>query len=95
MGDFAIREWEPSLNLEVKNGDHIHVRTPTQVKQLKPLPDEPLESFQRDGNIPVSQLLDLDDIQYCGRDLDNAILRKGKGSLEVWTLIATRIRDQT
>ena len=53
--NFAIREGEPTLDLEFKTGDHIC--TPIQVKQLKPLLHVPLEPFQRHENIPVSQLL--------------------------------------
>ena len=90
--DFAIREGEPALELELRNGDHL--LTPVQVKQPKPLVDDkPVEHVV---NVPVSELLDLDSIQYCGSDTDNApgvVLRKG--SLEVWTPIAARLRPRT
>ena len=88
--DFAIREGEPAHDLELRNGDHLW--TPVQVKQPKPLVDDkPIEHV----NVPVSELLDLDSIQYCGSDTDNApgvVLKKG--SLEVWTPIAARLRPR-
>ena len=91
-----IREGEPSLHLELNNGDHMW--TPVHVRQFKRLTDVPAEPVSQ--AIPVSQLLDMDSIEYCGGESDNApgvVLRKG--SLEVWTPIAAwlrpRIRDKT
>ena len=61
------------------------------------MPAEPVSQ-----DIPVSQLLDMDSIEYCGGESDNApvvVLRKGRLSLEDWTPIAAwlrpRIRDKT
>ena len=86
--DFAIKEGQPALDLELANGNHVW--TPIQVKKPKSLSDESVEPHTDD--IPISELSKLDSIEYCGRDSDNApgvILRKG--SLEVWTPIATRL----
>ena len=53
--DFAIREGEPAIDLELRNGDHIC--TPVQEKQPNPLVhDKPIEHHV---NVPVSELLDL------------------------------------
>ena len=96
VSDFVIREGEPSLHLELNNGDHMW--TPVHVRQFKRLMDVPAKPVSQD--IPASQLLDMDSIEYCGGESGNApgvVLRKG--SLEVWTPIAvrlhTRIRDKT
>ena len=71
--------------------------TPVHVRQFKRLTDVPAESVSQD--IPVSQLLDMDSIEYCGGESDNVpgvVVRNG--SLEVWTPIAAwlrpRIRDK-
>ena len=91
VSDFVIREGEPSLPLELNNGDHMW--TPVHVRQFKRLTDVPAEPVSQ--AIPVSQLLDMDSIEYCGGESDNApgvVLRKG--SLEVWTLIAARLRPR-
>ena len=58
------------------------------VRQFKRLTDVPAEPVSQD--IPVSQLVDMDS---SGGESDNSpgvILRKG--SLEVWTPIAARLR---
>ena len=89
--DFAINEGQPSLDLELANGNHV--RTPVQVMKPKSLSDGSVEPHADD--IPVSELSKLDSIEYCGRDSDNApgvTLRKG--CLEVWTPIAARLRPR-
>ena len=65
-----------------------------QVDNCKPffkrLTDVPAEPVSQD--IPVSQLVDMDGIEYCEGESDNApgiVLRKG--SLEVWTPIAAQL----
>jgi hypothetical protein len=61
--------------------------------QFKRLLDVPAEPVSQD--IPVSKLLDMDTIEYCERESDSApgvVLKKG--SLEVWTPIATRLRPK-
>ena len=91
--DFAIKEGQPALDLEVTNGNHVW--TPVHVMKPNVLLDELVEPHAVD--IPVSEL---SKFEYCGWDSDNApgvILRKG--CLEVWTPIASRlcprIRDKT
>ena len=67
--------------------------TPVHVRQFKRLADVPAKPVSQD--IPVSQLVDMDSIEYCGGESDNSpgvILRKG--SLEVWTPIAARLRPR-
>ena len=81
--DFAIKEGQPALDLEVTNGNHMW----TSVQAMKPnvLLDELVEPHGA-VDIPVSELSKLYSIEYCGRDSDNGpcvILRKG--CLEVWT----------
>ena len=91
VSDLVIREGEPSLPLELNNGDHMW--TPVHVRQFKRLMDVPAEPVSQ--AIPVSKLLDMDSIEYCGGESDNApgvVLRRG--SLEVWTLIAARLRPR-
>ena len=89
--DFAIKDGQPTLDLELANGSHMW--TPVQVKKPKSLSDEPVEPHADD--ISTSELSKLDSIEYRGRDSDDApgvILRKG--SLEVWTPIAARLRPR-
>ena len=61
VASYVIREGEPSLHLELNNGDHTW--TPVHVRQFKRLTDVPAEPVSQD--IPVSQLLDMDSIEYC------------------------------
>jgi hypothetical protein len=80
---------EPSLHLELNNGDRMW--TPVHVRQFKRPSDVPAEPVSHD--IPVSNLLGMDSIEYCERESDSApgvVLRKG--SLEIWTPIAARLR---
>ena len=89
--DFAIKDRQPTLDLEVANSNHVW--TPVQVKKPKSLSDEPVEPHVED--ISTSELSKLDSIEYCGCDSDDApgvILRKG--SLEVWTPIAARLQPR-
>ena len=59
--DFAIKEGQPDLDLEVANGSHVW--TPVQVMKPNVLSDELVEPHAID--IPVSELSKLDSIEYC------------------------------
>ena len=71
----------------------VRAKLLSHAQKFKRLTDVPAEPVLQD--IPVSQLLDMDSIEYCGGESDNApgvIVRKG--SLEVWTPIAARLRPR-
>ena len=91
-GDLSIPQemideyYGPSKVHTYYNGDHNIMWTPVHVMQFKQLTDVPAKPISQD--IPVFQLLDMNSIEY----FPGVVPRKG--SLEVWTPIAARLRPR-